>query len=61
MLGVPELKRGAETPVRVDFTGEAQGLRANASIKTQKDGSAQIRAPGPGLTPKCHCLISVSF
>jgi hypothetical protein len=43
MLGVPELKRGAETPVRVDFTGEAQGLRANASIKTQKDGSTQIR------------------
>lgn len=43
MLGVPELKRGAETLVRVAFTDEAKGLRANASIRPQKDGSAQIK------------------
>jgi hypothetical protein len=43
MLRVSELKRGAETLVRVAFTGEAQGLRANASLKPQKGGTTQIK------------------
>jgi hypothetical protein len=43
MLRVPELKRGGETLVRVAFTSEAQRLRANASIKPQKDGTTQIK------------------
>lgn len=42
MLGVSDLKRGAETTVRVDFTGELQGLRANAFLKPRKDGTTQI-------------------
>ena len=44
MLGVSGLKRGASAFVRVDFTDEAKGLRANASIKPRKGGTTQIQA-----------------
>ena len=40
MLGITSLRRGADTQMRISFSGELQGTRANVSIKARKKGGA---------------------
>ena len=44
MLRISDLKRGKDINVLVDFASEMKGVRANASVKAQKDGTTQIKA-----------------
>lgn len=43
MLGIPNFKLGKETHMRINFSGELAGSRANAFILPRKDGPTQIK------------------
>jgi hypothetical protein len=42
MLGIPGFRQGTDTHMRIKFSGDLQGVRANAFIKPRKDGATQI-------------------
>ena len=42
MLGIPNFRIGTDTHMKVRFTGNLTGVRANAFIKPRKDGATQI-------------------
>ena len=44
MLGVPGMKRGEDTHVKVNLTGELTGARVNFDITPRKDGPTQVKA-----------------
>ncbi|HKC64319.1 MAG TPA: hypothetical protein VKB86_11810 [Pyrinomonadaceae bacterium] len=43
MLGIPSFQRGHDTTLRINFSGDLAGSRANAFIEPRKDGPTQIR------------------
>jgi hypothetical protein len=43
MLDIPSFARGHETAIRINFSGELAGSRANAFIEPRKDGPTQIK------------------
>lgn len=43
MLGIPNFKRGKETHMRINFSGDLAGSHANAFILPRQDGPTQIK------------------
>jgi hypothetical protein len=43
MLDIPNLKRGSDTEMHVNFTGPLAGARANVFILPRKDGPSEVR------------------
>jgi hypothetical protein len=43
MLGIPSFRRGTDTHMRVNFSGELTGSRANIFIEPRKDGPTTIK------------------
>lgn len=43
MLGIPGFRRGTDTEVKINFTGELTGSRANIFIEPRKDGPTTIK------------------
>lgn len=42
MLGIPTFKKGDDTKLKVNFTGELAGARANIFILPEKSGSTKV-------------------
>lgn len=42
MLGIPGFRQGTDTHMKINFSGNLTGVRANAFIKPRKDGATQI-------------------
>ena len=43
LLGIPNLRRGTDTHMRINFTGDLAGSRANVFLLPRKDGPTQIK------------------
>jgi hypothetical protein len=43
LLGIPGFRRGTDTEMKINFTGEMTGSRANVYIEPRKDGATTIR------------------
>lgn len=43
LLGIPNWRKGTDTHMRIDFTGELTGSRANVFIEPRKDGATTIK------------------
>ncbi|MDQ5844436.1 MAG: hypothetical protein M3539_03995 [Acidobacteriota bacterium] len=43
MLNIPAFKKGDDTKVKVNFTGELAGSRANVFITPKKDGATKVK------------------
>ncbi|MDQ3818297.1 MAG: hypothetical protein M3362_11560 [Acidobacteriota bacterium] len=43
MLGISSFARGHDTAIRINFSGELAGSRANAFIEPRKDGPTQVK------------------
>jgi hypothetical protein len=50
MLGIPNFRRGTDTHMRVNFTGDLAGARANVFIEPRKDGATTIKMRFHSLT-----------
>ena len=50
MLGIPNFRRGTDTHVRVNFSGDLAGARANIFLEPRKDGPTQIKMRFHSLT-----------
>ena len=43
MLGIPGFRRGTDTEVKINFSGEMTGARANVYLEPRKDGPTTIK------------------
>ena len=43
LLGIPNWRRGTDTHMRINFSGELTGARANVFIEPRKDGATTIK------------------
>lgn len=43
MLGIPGFRRGTDTEMKINFTGELTGSRANVYLEPRKDGPTTIK------------------
>jgi anti-sigma-K factor RskA len=43
MLGIPGFRRGTDTEMKINFSGEMTGARANVFLEPRKDGPTTIK------------------